>query len=124
MWLPRRPHGIHRPAEERLQWPAREERPPRADAEVAHEGKRIHIVDCPAPFAAGARRYESGTRPGVNRLVLPDALRYLPGYHQARLRVALAEGKPLPWDSRLVNRLDHVVDLPLSLKPITIPDLA
>jgi len=60
----------------------------------------------------------------VNRLVLPDALRYLPGYHQARLRVALAEGKPLPWDSRLVNRLDHVVDLPLSLKPITIPDLA
>lgn len=60
----------------------------------------------------------------LGRQVLPDALRYLPGYHQARLRVALAEGKPLPWDSRLVNRLDHVVDLPLSLKPITIPDIA
>ncbi|AKT37831.1 oxygenase MpaB family protein [Chondromyces crocatus] len=59
----------------------------------------------------------------VGRQVLPDLLRYLPGYHQARLRVALAEGKPLPWDSRLINRIDHVVDLPLSLKPLPIPDI-
>jgi hypothetical protein len=39
------------------------------------------------------------------------------------LRVAVARGERLPRDARLVNRLDHWVDLPWSLEPVPIPDV-
>lgn len=52
--------------------------------------------------------------------MMPDALRYVPAYHQAQLRMALARGQQPTRTSRLVNRLDGWRDLPLSLDPICI----
>ena len=52
---------------------------------------------------------------------LPSALRYVPAYHQASMRVALACGEKPTATARVVNRLDSWRDLPLSLEPIRDP---
>jgi uncharacterized protein (DUF2236 family) len=49
---------------------------------------------------------------------LPTALRWVPAYHQAVLRVALARGERPPFTTRLINRIDRVIELPLSLRVI------
>lgn len=77
------------------------------------------------PWGPGWQRAHDSLFAAVRagRRALPEGLRYLPGYHQGCLRVAVARGERLPWDARLVNKLDHYVDLPWSLKPVPIPDL-
>ncbi|MDQ4077754.1 MAG: DUF2236 domain-containing protein [Chloroflexota bacterium] len=52
--------------------------------------------------------------------LIPDTLRVVPAYHQARLRVALAQGKKPYLLARVVNRIDHWVNVPLSIKPIPV----
>lgn len=52
---------------------------------------------------------------------MPPALRYVPAYHQASMRVALARGERPTTSARLVNALDRWRDLPLSLEPIRDP---
>lgn len=49
------------------------------------------------------------------RRLLPDALRYVPAYHQAELRLALARGARPTRAARWIDRLDAWSDLPLSL---------
>jgi len=52
---------------------------------------------------------------------LPPAMRYVPAYHQACMRVALARGERPTIAARVINRIDGWRDLPLSLEPIRDP---
>lgn len=52
---------------------------------------------------------------------LPEALRYVPAYHQGMMRVALARGERPTTSARVINRIDSWRDLPLSLEPIRDP---
>lgn len=53
--------------------------------------------------------------------LLPPALRHVPAYHQASMRVALARGEKPTTSARVINKLDSWRDLPLSLEPIRDP---
>jgi uncharacterized protein (DUF2236 family) len=56
------------------------------------------------------------------RRVLPPSFRYVPAFHQASMRVALARGEKPAFRARVINRLDRYRDLPFSLKPIREPE--
>jgi hypothetical protein len=49
---------------------------------------------------------------------LPQDIRWIPAYHQARLRVAQAGGTPSPRVSIAVERLNTRWPLPLSIQPL------
>lgn len=68
---------------------------------------------------------------GIGRILrrLPDGARCVPAYHQAHLRLAQAEGRPLPVAGRFWNGCDHRLrglgrrlgrdwDLPLSIRAL------
>lgn len=48
----------------------------------------------------------------------PPAFRAVPAFHQAQLRLALARGERGTLYARALNRLDEVIDLPMSIKPV------
>jgi uncharacterized protein (DUF2236 family) len=71
-----------------------------------------------------ARRYAFEAMRGRLRATLrrlPPALRYVPAYHQATMRVAFARGERPTVSARVVNAIDGWRDLPLSLQPIRDP---
>lgn len=48
----------------------------------------------------------------------PATLRAVPAWHQAQLRLALAQGeKPSPY-ARAINAVDRYIDLPMSIRPV------
>jgi hypothetical protein len=76
------------------------------------------------PFTPLRRRAHHAMRAANRRLLrrLPPWLRYVPAYHQATMRVAIARGEPVPLHCRAINAIDRRRDLPLSLEPIAEPE--
>jgi uncharacterized protein (DUF2236 family) len=48
----------------------------------------------------------------------PTAVRFVPAYHQAVLRVTCARGERGSLTARVINQLDRRIDLPLSIRPV------
>lgn len=48
----------------------------------------------------------------------PPPFRAVPAYHQAQLRLAIARGDSGTLYARLLNQLDGIIDLPMSIRPV------
>lgn len=51
---------------------------------------------------------------------VPDKVRYTMAWHQANYRLSIARGERPGGYARLLNRIDAMVDLPMSIRPVAV----